>query len=124
MPIVKQMGDATNLVLILGGELLKKAENLLVMGLHPSEVIKGYELASAKAQAELESKFSFLTHTPRTAISITLPTQNPAKNQSWLEASQVPHLSSFLLPFSLKCSNSCGIWRTALYGEPRYMTAS
>jgi len=53
------MGDATNLVLILGGELLKKAENLLIMGLHPSEVIKGYELASAKAQAELESTLSF-----------------------------------------------------------------
>ena len=43
------------MVLILGGELLKKAENLLTMGLHPSEVIKGYELASVKAQAELES---------------------------------------------------------------------
>lgn len=49
------MGDATNMVIILAGELLKKAENLLIMGLHPSEVIKGYELASAKAQAELES---------------------------------------------------------------------
>jgi len=49
------MGDATNTVLIFGGELLKKAENLLVMGLHPSEVIKGYELACAKAVSELES---------------------------------------------------------------------
>jgi len=48
------MGDATNSVLILAGELLKKAENLLVMGLHPSEVIKGYELACTKALAELE----------------------------------------------------------------------
>ncbi len=49
-----QMGDATNTVLILAGELLKKAENLLIMGLHPSEVIKGYELASTKSLAELE----------------------------------------------------------------------
>ena len=49
------MGDATNMVLILAGELLKKAENLLIMGLHPSEIIKGYELASEKAQNELES---------------------------------------------------------------------
>ena len=49
-----QMGDATNTVLILAGELLKKAENLLVMGLHPSEVIKGYELACTKSLAELE----------------------------------------------------------------------
>ncbi|KAF8504700.1 T-complex protein 1 [Russula emetica] len=50
-----EMGDATNTVLILAGELLKKAENLLVMGLHPSEVMKGYELACTKALAELES---------------------------------------------------------------------
>ena len=49
------MGDATNMVLILAGELLKKAESLLIMGLHPSEVIKGYEIASVKAQTELES---------------------------------------------------------------------
>ncbi|KAH9050994.1 T-complex protein 1 [Lactarius deliciosus] len=50
-----EMGDATNTVLILSGELLKRAESLLVMGLHPSEVIKGYELACAKALAELET---------------------------------------------------------------------
>lgn len=52
------MGDATNMVLILAGELLKRSEHLLIMGLHPSEVIKGYELASQKALDELESMFS------------------------------------------------------------------
>lgn len=51
------MGDATNTVMILAGELLKKAESLLVMGLHPSEVIKGYELACTKALAELDGAF-------------------------------------------------------------------
>jgi hypothetical protein len=50
-----QMGDATNTVLIFAGELLKKAEHLLIMGLHPSEIIKGYDLARIKALAELES---------------------------------------------------------------------
>ncbi|KAG5220313.1 T-complex protein [Salix suchowensis] len=44
-----EMGDSTNTVLIFAGELLKKAENLLLMGLHPSEIIKGYELACEKA---------------------------------------------------------------------------
>ena len=51
------MGDATNLVLILAGELLKVAENLLIMGLHPSEVTQGYEMACKKALEELESMF-------------------------------------------------------------------
>lgn len=54
------MGDSTNTVLILAGELLKKAENLLIMGLHPSEIIKGYDLARIKALAELESVLSDL----------------------------------------------------------------
>lgn len=49
------MGDATNAVIILAGELLKKAEHLLIMGLHPSEIIKGYELACTKGLEELES---------------------------------------------------------------------
>jgi T-complex protein 1 subunit theta len=52
------MGDATNMVTILAGELFKKSGNLFVMGLHPSEVIKGYELACVKALAELESESS------------------------------------------------------------------
>ncbi|KAL7419496.1 T-complex protein 1 subunit theta [Cryptotrichosporon argae] len=50
-----EMGDATNLVLILAGELLKRSEHLLTMGLHPSEVIQGYEMALAKGQEELET---------------------------------------------------------------------
>ena len=53
------MGDATNLVIIFAGELLKKAENLIVMGLHPNDVIQGYELAVIKALEELESKQRF-----------------------------------------------------------------
>ena len=49
-----QMGDATNLVLIFAGELLKRSEHLLTMGLHPSDVILGYEMAVAKVREELE----------------------------------------------------------------------
>jgi T-complex protein 1 subunit theta len=51
------MGDATNLVLILAGELLKRAEHLLVMGLHPSEVVIGYEMAVEKGRQELECSY-------------------------------------------------------------------
>jgi T-complex protein 1 subunit theta len=51
------MGDATNTVLVFAGELLKKSEHLLIMGLHPSEIIIGYELACEKALAELEGSY-------------------------------------------------------------------
>ncbi|KAG2227310.1 hypothetical protein INT45_004265 [Circinella minor] len=44
-----ELGDNTNLVIVLAGELLKKAENLLRLGLHPSEIIQGYELARDRA---------------------------------------------------------------------------
>lgn len=54
-----EMGDATNLVLIFAGELLKRAEHLLTMGLHPSEVIQGYEMALEKGREELESECSW-----------------------------------------------------------------
>ncbi|KAF9074511.1 chaperonin Cpn60/TCP-1 family [Rhodocollybia butyracea] len=65
-----EMGDATNMVLILAGELLKKSEQLLIMGLHPSEVIKGYELACIKVQEELEKLSVFSLPSPLTPSSL------------------------------------------------------
>ncbi|PIL33771.1 hypothetical protein GSI_04396 [Ganoderma sinense ZZ0214-1] len=65
-----EMGDATNSVMILAGEMLKKAENLLIMGLHPSEIIKGYELASAKALSELETLSPSSLPSPLTQASL------------------------------------------------------
>ncbi|XP_042895287.1 T-complex protein 1 subunit theta [Parasteatoda tepidariorum] len=44
----REVGDGTSLVIILTGALLKNAEELLRMGLAPSEIIKGYELAADK----------------------------------------------------------------------------
>ena len=44
-----EMGDATNLVIVLAGELLKKAEELLRMGLKTSDVVQGYERAQKEA---------------------------------------------------------------------------
>jgi T-complex protein 1 subunit theta len=52
-----EVGDATNLVLVFAGELLEKAAYLLRMGLHPSEVVQGYELARDKALAILEGMY-------------------------------------------------------------------
>ncbi|KAK3313516.1 T-complex protein 1 subunit theta [Apodospora peruviana] len=49
-----EMGDATNLVIILAGELLKKAEDLLRMGLKTSDIVVGYERAQKIALDTLE----------------------------------------------------------------------
>jgi T-complex protein 1 subunit theta len=40
-----EMGDATNMVIVLAGELLRKAEDLLRMGLKTSDIVTGYEKA-------------------------------------------------------------------------------
>lgn len=49
-----EMGDATNLVIVLAGELLKKAEDLLRMGLKTSDIVVGYERAQKIALDVLE----------------------------------------------------------------------
>lgn len=50
----EECGDGTNAVIMFGGELLGRAEELLRMGLHPSVVVAGYIKAGKKALAELD----------------------------------------------------------------------
>ncbi|XP_075226574.1 chaperonin containing TCP1 subunit 8 [Lycorma delicatula] len=45
----QEVGDGTNSVIIFAGALLEAAEELLRMGLTPSEIVEGYELALDKA---------------------------------------------------------------------------
>ena len=48
------MGDGTNLVIMLAGELLKKAEELIRLGLKTSDIVQGYERAQGFALKALE----------------------------------------------------------------------
>ncbi|TXT11223.1 hypothetical protein VHUM_01974 [Vanrija humicola] len=86
-----EMGDASNLVLIFAGELLKRSEHLLTMGLHPSEVIQGYEMALVKGQEELPKLVS------DTMPSTPLPTKDElAKAIAPSIASKQPGYEEFL----------------------------
>ncbi|GAB7339956.1 hypothetical protein MBLNU457_6473t1 [Dothideomycetes sp. NU457] len=49
-----EMGDATNLVIIFAGELLRRAEELMRMGLKTSDIARGYERAQNEALKVLE----------------------------------------------------------------------
>ncbi|WP_227776901.1 thermosome subunit alpha [Haladaptatus pallidirubidus] len=51
-----ETGDGTTSAVILAGELLKRAEDLLEQGVHPTVVARGYRLASEEAWNVLESK--------------------------------------------------------------------
>jgi len=48
-----EMGDGTNFVVSLAGELLALADTLLRQGFHTSEVVKGYELAYAECMQKI-----------------------------------------------------------------------
>merc|ERR1719422_694383 len=41
----QEIGDGSNYVVCLAGALLAKAEALVKMGLHPSEIVNGYVIA-------------------------------------------------------------------------------
>ncbi|KAG7662608.1 CCT8 [[Candida] subhashii] len=49
-----EMGDNTNLVIILAGEFLNVAEKLLVLGLNVTEIIQGFNLANKFVMETLE----------------------------------------------------------------------
>lgn len=51
-----EMGDASNLVVVLAGELLNQAEELVRIGMSTSEIVQGYELALKYAIAALDKQ--------------------------------------------------------------------
>ncbi|NJE08920.1 thermosome subunit [Thermococcus sp. M39] len=51
----KEAGDGTTTAVVIAGELLRKAEELLDQNIHPSIIVKGYTMAAEKAQEILDS---------------------------------------------------------------------
>ncbi len=49
-----EAGDGTNFVISLAGELMSQAESLIKMGLHPSEILIGYEKGAKRVLELLE----------------------------------------------------------------------
>ncbi|KAH3899344.1 probable T-complex protein 1 subunit theta [Saccharomycodes ludwigii] len=65
------MGDGTNLVLVLAGELLNVSEKLISLGLSPVEIIQGYNLAKNFTLKELDQM----------VVTEIEPTEKHNKNQ-------------------------------------------
>jgi thermosome len=49
-----EAGDGTTSAVTIAGELLKNAEDLLEQDIHPTAIIKGYDMAATEAKAEIE----------------------------------------------------------------------
>ena len=50
-----EVGDGTTSVCILAAELLREAEKLIAMKIHPQTIIEGYRTAAVVARAALEA---------------------------------------------------------------------
>jgi thermosome len=50
-----EVGDGTTTAVVIAGELLKRAEELLEQDIHPTVIARGYRLASAKAMEILDN---------------------------------------------------------------------
>lgn len=57
-----EVGDGTTTAVVIAGELLKKAENLIDQNVHPTTIVKGYRLAAIKSQEILESIAETMPH--------------------------------------------------------------
>jgi chaperonin GroEL (HSP60 family) len=49
-----EAGDGTTTAVAIAGELLKNAEDLLDQDIHPTAIIKGFNMASEKAREEID----------------------------------------------------------------------
>lgn len=67
-----EAGDGTTSVVVLTGELLKKAEELLLQGLHPATIIEGYRIAQREALKYLEEVASPLDEEKLLDIASTI----------------------------------------------------
>ena len=94
---VKEVGDGSNLVISLAGELLTQAESLLRIGVHPSEIISGYKSAKDRCILELE-----------TMAKVTIDNMNN-KESIEVRGSQTVQSERAALPsLSLKAHSGCG----------------
>ncbi len=63
-----EVGDGTTTAVVISGELLRKAEDLLEKGIHPTVIIKGYRDARAKALQILNKMGMTVTINDKTTL--------------------------------------------------------
>jgi T-complex protein 1 subunit theta len=66
-----ECGDGTNLLISMAGELMTQAQSLITMGLHPSEILIGYEKAAQKSIELLDNIESYSSANLRDEAELT-----------------------------------------------------
>ncbi|HOQ25744.1 MAG TPA: thermosome subunit beta [Methanomassiliicoccaceae archaeon] len=78
----EQAGDGTTTAVILAGELLKKAVDLIDSNIHPTITAGGYRLAAAKAQEVLDSVSTPVSIDDKEALKLIAETSMISKSVS------------------------------------------
>jgi len=78
----EQAGDGTTTAVILAGELLKKAVDLIDSNIHPTIIAGGYRLAAAKAQEVLDSVSTPVSIDDKDALKLIAETSMISKSVS------------------------------------------
>lgn len=92
-----ECGDMTNFIITFVGELLSQAEDLIKMGLHPSDIVLGYEIASKKALEILKGLSHFTVTDPRNLDQV-LPI---------IETALCPKMPGYYKHFSSLLAQAC-----------------
>lgn len=80
----EEIGDGANLTISFAGELLQGAEELIRMGLHPSEIISGYIKAINKVCHCWHCQFSSLMRAePLVMFRISIDTRKWMDGNEW-----------------------------------------
>ncbi|MGA9840494.1 MAG: thermosome subunit beta [Thermoplasmata archaeon] len=70
----QQCGDGTTTAVVLAGELLKRSESLLEQNVHPTVIVRGFQLAVQEAQRLLETEIGTTVKTDDDAILLDCAT--------------------------------------------------
>ncbi len=101
----EEVGDGTTTAVIIAGELLKNAENLLSQDVHPTVIAKGYHMAAEKAQETLEKMAEPITKDdPKSLAKIAMTAMTGKAAESAKE-----HLADLIVKAAIMTADENGL---------------
>lgn len=98
----QEVGDGTTSVVVLAGELLKRAEDLLDQNIHPSVIVEGYKLARQKSLELLRANAIQINDEDRDALINIAKTSMSSK----IVKVEDEHLAQIIVDAVLKVATS------------------
>ena len=79
----EEVGDGTTTAVVLGGQLLKSAEDLIDKNIHPTVIANGYKIAAERAQTILDKLGKAISVSDRRTLHNIAMTAMTGKNVEW-----------------------------------------